>query len=519
VEVTRVVLLLAVAGCAAESAAPPPEAESPPTPAVAPPAATTTAAIPTATASPPAAPRFVDDAFAFYATGAATTEVAPIYITLALNVNDFPHPEVEARSVQRFLDTTAKIGADVIETSFTGEVLDALSVADPALLLRIKARRPVINEHPRILNFRGLSGAAYELFRFDLTTLKLDRRSPGPLVGLQRTFGVTPREGAGVLGEALRARWKEGEESRALRAQGYAKVERGGLFAHPKRVTGALLSTIPDAAPGDDDMQAWMDLYRTIARVAAGERTWAADPRRGLEMLAWWVHLGKLQGLDIAALPTVASLVDPRRPVTTIERANRWGPSASEASAFEARPAPDQLQVLDRAYAEMCAAACALHDPAAEIAARLGSLDPHRAWAGRMTWHASDATTLGGWSAGLYGRGRLGPEKLRGQPLRPESDTATVHAGHDRMLAAIAANPRVRFVSIDHDTQWAPENAPANGWREAFGVDLAAFPSGFDADALEARAAELGFHAEPEEEEGKAGKAGKAEGGRKRRSR
>ncbi len=482
------------------------------------------AAAPAAPVVAAAAGPFAPDAYAFNAIGSPTTTVAPIYITLSLNINDFLHPTEEAASVRRFLDTTSRLGLNKVELSFTGEVLDALKTADPTLLALIKARRPTINEHPRFLHFRHLEDTAHDLFRTDTGTLELDRHRPGALVHIQQVFGVTPRDNGGILAAALRTKWVEGPSSAALRAVGFERVARGEVFTMPSRYVGAGLAPPGAVTPGNEVVDAWVDLYRRIAKVRSGELPTEADAAARFEDLGRWVNLAKLQGIDLAKLPTVTGLVDPAPMGRLQSRPDAWLPADADRQRFAALPPADQVARLRAAYLALCAATCTLLDPAAEITARLDSLDPHQTWSGRIAWHASDETTIESWSKNLYGGKRWSAARLQPVALRPAAEQARIVVMHEAFLSAIAKHPRVKLVSIDHDTQWAPESAPERGWREVFGRELSRFPDGFDADALEAAAVAMGVVSTDASQEGRSkptkggkagkGKVGKAGGGR-----
>lgn len=427
---------------------------------------------------------------------------APVYVTLSLNINDFLRVEREAQAVRRFLDATHAVGADPVELSFTGEVLDALEAADPALIAEVKARRPTVNVHDRVLQYRRLQDTEHMLFRTDTATLALDRTRPGPLVHVQQAFGVTPRDEGGAAAELLRRRWTRAPGTVALLAAGVTKVARGDLVVHPDRLVAAALDPAT-LTPGHEFVDAYAAAYRQMARVRAGEKTKPGEVEARFDDLARWAHVAKLQGFDVARLPDLTALLDPTSLGQFLVDPGTWLPTAAERAALRARAPADAASALDRAFAGLCAWTCDAADPAAEVTARLDALDPGTAYIARLTWHASNDYTVDGWGRALTGPGPWDASRLRPAATRPVAEQARIAATYDAVIAALARHPRVRFVSVDNDTQWAAENAPAAGWKAAFGVDLAAFPEGFDAAAIDAAAEAAGVRTRPPPPKGK----------------
>lgn len=429
-----------------------------------------------APAAPPAARLAEPPGFQAVGTGPG-----PIYVSISLNVNDHLRPAREAQAVRRFLDSTARVGIDPVELSFSGEAQHALLAADPGLRDAVVARRPTLQEHYRLLQWRRLQDTEHELYFMDPQTLELDRTRPGPLVRMQQDLGVTPRDGGGAPAELLRRAWTRAPGTAALVAAGLSKVDKSALLAHPDRLVAAMLDPA-EATPGQRFVDGYLTVYRQLARVKGGAKTAPAEVDARLDDLARWAHVAKLMGFDVAKAPTVTTLVDPARLGAFLVEPTTWVASDAEHAALRARP--DAAAELDRAFATLCAWTCALADPAAEMTARLNALDPGRAWAARLSWHATDDYTVGIWSESLT----RAPGRAVPADVRPAAEQARIAAGHEALLAALRAHPRVRFVSLDNDTQWAPENAPAAGWKAAFDVDLAALPSAADADAIDARA-------------------------------
>lgn len=485
---SRLAAILVVAACAA----PVPTAPAPvaaPAPQAALPAIHPAEAAPTARPVPPRLaepPGFVD------AGPAPAGTRGTVYLTLSLNINDFLRPEREARAVREWLALTESLGITTVETSFTGEVFDALGVVDPALDTLLSSRRPTINQHLRLLEYRKVDDVAHQLFRMDVGTLELDRRAPGPLLAVQKRLGVTPRDGGGPVADALRATWTAGPGSAALRAAGVAKVDKGETTVHPNTVVGGILAGLPTHQEGHGAIDAWARAYR-FARARRGGAH-VGDVDTAIVDLGYQVHLALAQGWDVSAMPAVTALVNPKRLGGFLARPERWVPSEEEAAAIRSRP--DAKAALDAAFDALCAATCPYLTPDAELTMRLGALDPGRSWVGRISWHATDAYSVEPWSQNLYGP-RWGPDKLVPAATRGESEQAAIQAGQRAFYAAAKADPRVQFVSPDNDTQWSPANAPGPAWKAAFGLDLGAFPAGFDAQAIEDAAAAKGFVAAP----------------------
>ena len=478
-------------------------------PALAPAQAAPPARAPTAAAAPPPpspvgtrqrTPVGFDD------LGPATTSApGPIYLSVSLNINDFLRPEREARAVRDFLEMTERLGIKTVELSLTGEVIEALHRVDPELIELIRARRPTIGTHPRMLAYRHLEDTAHELFRLELPSLALDRSRGGPLVGAQQRFGVTPRQGGGVLAEALRASWNPGPKTAALRAAGVEIVGKGETLGSPMRPVASALAALPKHTAGHDGVDAWVRAFRAGLHTRGGGKT--RDVDQGFVDLAYWVHLALLQGYDVAAIPAVRAVVDPSHLGGFSAPAAEWEPSEAEWTSL--RASADPLVRLDDAFAALCAAACSTLSYEDELALRLGELDPRHAWVARSTWHASDDFSVEQWGANLVGKGW----SLKSARTRPDAEQRQLLASHERVYAAMARNPRVVFVSIDNDTQWAAANAPAAGWSSVFGVDLARFPAGFDETALEAAASAKGFAVKRASKGGKRGGGGRGGGG------
>ncbi|MSQ02307.1 MAG: hypothetical protein EXR71_10530 [Myxococcales bacterium] len=414
-----------------------------------------------------------------------TAAPGPIYLTVSLNINDFLRPEREARAVRDFLEMTDRLGIRTVELSLTGEVLDALFRVDPALVALIRARRPTIGVHPRMLAYRHLDDTAHQLFALDLPSLTLDRTRGGPLVRMQQLVGVTPRQGGGVLAEALRSAWRPAPGTAALRAAGVEIVDKGETLGNPMRPVASALAALPNYTAGHGGVDGWVRAFRAGLHTRSGGK--ARDLDRGFVDLGYWVHLALLQGYDVGAIPAVRVLLDPAHLGGFSARADQWEPTQAEWTSLRARP--DALARLDHAFAALCAAACGTLTYEDELTLRLGELDPRHAWVARSTWHASDDFSVEPWGANLVGKGW----SQRPVRTRPEAEQQALLASHQRVYAAMAANPRVVFVSVDNDTQWAEPNAPGVGWPSVFGVDLARFPLGFDEERLEAEAAAKGF--------------------------
>ena len=384
---------------------------------------------------------------------------APVYVTLSLNINDFTRPDREAAAVRRFLDATAARGMGPVELSFTGMVLDALAAADLALIARIRREQPGIRLHYRLLQYRRLRGPERELYATDPVTNALDRSRPGPLVSVQRTFGVTPLSGGGGYGDALRATWAAGAASAALRAAGVREVSKDALLFHPDTLVGTALfrGGFTDGR-GHSAVDAVTDALALGRRAAAGQAPGAGEAAgRSL------VHLAQLaagQGWDLRAVPALAGLLDHTRIPAFYAGLDRLRPDPADAAALRS---PEAVR---GAAAALWALVDQRPTMADDVAARLARLDHRTVYVARLSWHASNDYTVGSWSEHL-----VGPHAtMASAGTRPAAQQAAIAAAFDGVLDALAESGRVQVISLDRDAQWAPANSPEAGWPAVYGV-------------------------------------------------
>lgn len=460
-----------------------------------------TAAVPAATPPTPAAPLATSgpgkdlvlaDPPGFEPVGRGDgVNPAPIYVTISLNINDFMRPEREAKAVRRFLDDTRARGIDPVELSFTGEVLDALQRVDPGVIDLVKARKPTINEHYRLLQFRKLLSTARELFYTDPATSAMDRSRYGSLVMIQKVFGVTPRDNGGVIAEMLRAKWSPGPETSRLRGLGVDKVNKNDLIIHPDRVVAGAL----EAGSVDPDriVEAYLTVFRQMERVGRGEKVKAAEVEDRLTDLTRWTHLAKLQGIDVAKVEGLSALVDASRLGAFMEEVSKLQASEADLARLRARPQAEAAAALDAVFKRLYDLTSAWRSPATEVRDRLALLDPNTAWVARVSWHATDDYTQEGWSEHIIGREAALSGTLVPAGTRPDAQQQRVISAYNGILQALKDNPRVQFISVDQDTQWLASNSPEQGYPAVFGTQFSAVPGALDPDQIDAMARSQGL--------------------------
>lgn len=489
---TGLLLLTATSGCTqltsllpggAKDEAPPP----PPPPAL----AATTAAPPAPSAG---ASMLLADPPGFEPVGKAKAgEAAPIYVTISLNINDYLRPEREDEAVRRFLDTTEKMGINPVNLSFTGEVLDALMRVDKSLVDDIKKRKPTINEHYRLLQFRRLLSTERELFWTNLTDLSVDRSKYGSVVSIQKAFGVTPRENGGVIAELLRQKWTKGPVTAGLAADGVGLVNKNDLILHPDRLVAAALPGAPN--DGHEHVEAYLTVFRMMERMTKHEAIQPTELDARLADLVRWAHVAKLQGVDVTRIEGLATFVDASRLGGFMLAPAEIAPSVAEETYVRTQGAADPAgtaKAMTAVFERMCEITCKWHDPGAEVRDRLAALDTGTAWIARLSWHASNDYTVESWSKNLNGAGMRGTGVGPPAATRSAEEQARIIAAYDAVLTALKENPRVRFIDVDNDTQWLPENSPEKGYPEVFGVKFKDVPGALDPAKVDELARSLG---------------------------
>lgn len=445
------------------------------------------AAAPPVAAAPVAAQVVVDtsllltDPPGFQAVGHGSgATAAPIYVTISLNINDFLRAEREDQAVHRFLDDTRRVGIDPIELSFNEEVLQALLNVDPQLVGAVMARKPTVNEHYRLLEWRRLITTERELFFTDPFTGALDRNRPGSLVAIQKAFGVTPRDNGGVIADLLRRRWVQGSVTASLVAQGVSKVDRSDLIIHPDRLVAASLD--PNHTDGHEHVNAYLSVFRMMDRVKAGQKVSTVETADRLGDMVRWAHYLKLQGFDTTRVSGLAGFVDTSRLGGFMLAPSEIGATDQEAAAVQTRAAMDPAgtaAAMDTVFTAMCAVDCAWRTPAEELSGRLAALDPNTAWTGRLSWHASNDYTVESYSKFMNGQAAR-TSGMKAAATRTDPEQQQIIAAYNAVLQVLKDNPRVRFVSFDNDTQWLPENSPTKGYPAVLGVDFGAVPGALD---------------------------------------
>ncbi len=413
---------------------------------------------------------------------------APVFVTFTLNINDFLRPEREAQAVHRFLDTTTRLGIPVVELSFTGHVLEALQEADPGLIERIRKSRPTIRQHYRLIRYAGLVSTERDLYRTDPRTLEIDRSRPGPLVLIQRVFGVTPLEGGGTIADRLRADWETGDATRALQAHGLESIDKNNILFHPHRLVGSVLDCrATDGHPGVD---AYLSIRRRMERLASGASSSVGEARSLFDELARAAQWARAAGSDPGTLPEVSRWLDVRRIPEFTATFDKVRPTDGDRARFEAALSRDPdgtARALTEAWRALAAGLSHAGTPAEEVRAKLNRLRSDRVYAARVSWHATDDYTLETWSSRL-GNIRRPPLQMRPASPRPMGQQEAICRAFDAVLETLASHPRVQAVSLHHDTQWANANSPGIGYPRALGVEWNRVPDAIDLPAVEGSA-------------------------------
>jgi ABC-2 type transport system permease protein len=201
---------------------------------------------------------------------------APIFLTVSLNVNDFLRVDQEAAAIQHYLDLAKTLGIHPLEISFTGHVLAALEAGAPQVLDRVGQEGHSILLHYRLLRYRKLLTTERDLFATDPATMQLQTDAPGPVVQLQQVFGVTPRDGGGVLGDLLRHHWVPGSQTAELARRSVLAERRQLLNILPGLVFPLLLAAVYSrqfsralAMPGFPEVDSFLDFILPACVVQA----------------------------------------------------------------------------------------------------------------------------------------------------------------------------------------------------------------------------------------------------------
>lgn len=412
--------------------------------------------------------------------------VAPVLVQLNLNINDFMRPALEAAAVARWLDLFESRGLRPFELSFTGHVLAALIEQSPSLIARVRSLRPTITQHYRILRYLRLESTERELYRTDPATLQVDRSQPGPCLLIQQTFGVTPRDEGGALGELLRGHWVEGEQTAGLRALGFDRLQRQDQIAHPDRVVAMALPD-PTARDPHDHVEAYLRLRRLERSLLDdGGGSSSAD----LDDLYRWAQWAHEQGFDVGAIPGLSSLVDlSGLPDFVAGLATLRAPDASRA-AWDRRLSSDASAptALVAALRELARRTSTLPSIQAELSFKLSRLPTDRVFVSRMAWHASNDYTAESWSEHMQGERGQRPLPLAPADVRDSAQQAAIQAAAAGMLDALVESGRVQAASLHHDSQWAQVNSPAAQYPELLGVAFDRVPGSLSPQAIDARA-------------------------------
>ena len=446
---------------------------------------------------------------------------APVLVQLTLNINDFMRPQLEAAAVSRWLSWARELKLSPMELDFTGHELQAFLDQVPSVIEEIRAQRPTIREHYRMLEDKHLLSTTREMYYTEPRTLELDRSRYGPCLLIQKTFGVTPRDEGGNLGALLRQAWKQGTESRELRALGFDKLDRRSQVGHPDRIVAWCLPDI-DPADGREHIEVFLRIRRLERAMLDGKALDPAGLEAGLTDLKRWAQVTKEMGFDLNAVPELSGLIDHEVlpdfgvGVIGIEL------SGSESSAFRQKLGADPegarsaMEAAMRGLAERTGSLPTIRD---ELEFKLSRLPPDRVHVTRLAWHASNDHTQEAWGELMFGgKGTKPPYPLTPASERPADQQAAIQAAARSILEVIAGDPRCRVASLDNDSQWASENSAAAGYQAVFGLDFAQVPQALDPDQVDAMAAAQGLGGGKSGGgqgggQGGGGKAGKSGGG------
>jgi hypothetical protein len=417
---------------------------------------------------------------------------APIFLTVSLNVNDFLRAGPEAQAITHFLDMAEALEIHPLEISFTGHVLSALEAAAPSVLERIGREGHSVLIHYRLLRYRKLLTTAHNLYATDPATMELLPGEPGPAIAVQQIFGLTPRDGGGVLGDVLRHRWVEGQQTAALRAQGARRVSKNSLIVHPDRLIGHALDLPSTAAGAELDGNGAVNAYLQVRALA--QLLQQGGDLAGRDLVADQITLVRMaqvlkaRGHALSSVVGIDELVDLAALPAFRAGFTRILPDQARAQALQARlDDPAARAALEATGRELAGLVALAPDLPTEVAAKLARLDPNKVHVARFVWHASNDHTVEPWAKNINRR------QLRTVGTRPAEEQARIAASLAESLAVLMADPRVRVISLDNDSQHATGNAAAVAYPTVFGVELDSLPGSLSAETVESKAQSLGI--------------------------
>ncbi|NOY25332.1 MAG: hypothetical protein GXP62_05615, partial [Oligoflexia bacterium] len=337
----------------------------------------------------------------FRAVGAWTgSGTGPLLAELNLNINDFMRPQREAQAITRWLDKVDELGLHPMELSFTGHVLTALKDVAPQVIARAKAKKHTITQHYRLLVYKHLRSTEREIYYTDPATLQLDRSRPGPVVLIQKTFGVTPRDEGGAIGDLLRRQWKEGRGTRDLLALGWDKLQRQDQIAHPDRIVAWALPNI-DATDAHPHVEAYLRIRRLERDISAGARLDRSQLADRYVDLVRWSQVAREMGFDVSAIAGLSNLVDASKLPSFKAGFANFGPTDQEVASMArsiSQNAEAVASSLEAVMAGLAQRTRSLPTIGAELAFKLSRLSNDQVWVTRLAWHASNDYTLKSWN-------------------------------------------------------------------------------------------------------------------------
>lgn len=377
----------------------------------------------------------------------------PIYVVLKAYVDDATAPEAEAAALAWLLGRLDHHGIRRVTVSWTPEALARIDDVAPSTVDALVQRRATIALHTRSPQPPRSAKPEWQLYAYDRVRRQFDRGRTGGALRLLLRAGLAPSTGGDELGDLLRRRQRTSREDEDLHNLGIQLPPVAGLLAPPDRFVAAAVGE--DAAAARPGVHAWFEAERIVARHAAGEGSILSGAEPGaLDDLAVMASLAALTGIDLPKIPHVSAFVSGVPRTATSPRTS----GAGEAAQKQLELALDEDPIgTRRRLGEACAAlGAALHGRgslATELAGRLDRLPDGGAYVTGVAWPVALEHSRIPWHAG-------------GGPPRGAKERNAVRAQLDATLAALAKNPRVRFVAPGQATQWLPDNrGEALSWR------------------------------------------------------
>jgi hypothetical protein len=389
----------------------------------------------------------------------------PIYVVLTALVDDGRTPAAEAEALAWLMDRLDHHGVQRLSVSMSPVGLTALDETAPDTLDRLAARRPAIGLHGRPPQSHGEGALDWQLWAYDPVRRAFDRNRTGGALRLLLRAGIAPADGGADLGDLLRRRQTRSPEDEDLERLDIRLPSEPELFAPPARIVAAglgLPDRKPDAPTQSRDVQAWQDAEAAVSRHAAGEGAIAHEAEAAaLDDLARMASLAALSGIDLPSVPGVSDFVHgvPRVAARPWRRASPADHAGLQAAIEEdASLARADLGAACAGLARALDARGALHT---ELTRRLAEVPIDQSVVLGLAWP-------------LLLEHRTSPWRPSADSARTPADRARVRASLDHVLAALAAEPRVRFVAPGQATQWRPENGGAALSNRVFALEPSA---------------------------------------------